>query len=418
MLIQESVNCNNNKHHCQDNTNTTTNPSLAGPSLGSSSEASVHLGLGARPIHSINRLPKELILTILRKLKPRELSSASAVCRLWYKLVNQGIPWEELCFRKWNDFPLRPIPACCGVQIKQKNDPVPGDITSSASSNSNNQINTTVLIDNSAEKWRRLYHYKSFVRKNISLVGEAIGCSSVDDDTQGIENTLIRFKQAFWSSRGSDSESSNEWLCYRLASPFCIVNSVTFKVFCADFQRGSPIYAPKSVVLKFFVDVDCQNPVHVSGEYPVQKTKDPQTFFLDQPVIGSYLKIELIGRRTKQSLDRMYYTCLDFVCAHGTSLRYIRNNIVANALINSVLLRKTSFEEFKGSRFTVESIAKDLRKLHEYVHACKYGQNFVGQKLEPPMCINSILNTDHELCKYFITFDSAGTNSELGLIST
>ena len=32
-------------------------------------------------------LPKELILTVLRKLKPKDLSSAAAVCRLWYKLV-------------------------------------------------------------------------------------------------------------------------------------------------------------------------------------------------------------------------------------------------------------------------------------------------------------------------------------------
>ena len=140
---------------------------------------------------------------------------------------------------------------------------------------------------------------------------------------------------------------------------------------------------------------------------------------------AGYIEVQLIGRRQKQSLDRLYYTCLDFVCAHGCSLsKYymvylqiskmgygvnlsfcpqtlegIRNNIVASSLINCILLRKRTFQEFKSSEYTVERIAKDLRTLQDLSRMDR--ENFIR--------IHSIVTIDN-LCKYFIQFEAQPTD--------
>ncbi len=47
---------------------------------------------------------------------------------------------------------------------------------------------------------------------------------------------------SYWSSRGSEDESSSEWLALRLAHPLCLVSAVSIMPFLAFFQRVRAVF--------------------------------------------------------------------------------------------------------------------------------------------------------------------------------
>ena len=68
------------------------------------------------------------------------------------------------------------------------------------------------------------------------LVVHAVGASSTDAHDQGPQN-LLRDDNQFWSSTGSDSQDSTEWLQFR-SEGLCCVQAVQIQGFRADFQPG------------------------------------------------------------------------------------------------------------------------------------------------------------------------------------
>ena len=71
---------------------------------------------------------------------------------------------------------------------------------------------------------------------------------NVEENAANVLTTLHRFNpmlgirtRAYWSSKGSASEDSAEWLLLRLAHPACLVRSVAVRPFRATFQRVSPL---------------------------------------------------------------------------------------------------------------------------------------------------------------------------------
>ena len=68
------------------------------------------------------------------------------------------------------------------------------------------------------------------------LVVHAVGASSTDAHDQGPQN-LLRDDNQFWSSTGSDSQDSHEWLQLRTEG-LCCVQAVQIQGFRAHFQPG------------------------------------------------------------------------------------------------------------------------------------------------------------------------------------
>lgn len=68
------------------------------------------------------------------------------------------------------------------------------------------------------------------------LVVHPVDASSTDAHDQGPQN-LLRDDNQFWSSTGSDSQDSNEWLQLRCEG-LCCVQAVQIQGFRANFQPG------------------------------------------------------------------------------------------------------------------------------------------------------------------------------------
>ncbi|KAJ3682108.1 hypothetical protein LUZ60_014681 [Juncus effusus] len=104
------------------------------------------------------------------------------------------------------------------------------------------------------------------------------------------------------------------------------------------FQIGHPIYASRSVrfkmgyskmhetflanVEKYLIADDNYVWTYVSPEFHMQQENLLQSFKLPRPVlcIGGVIKIELIGRVQKHSMDSLFYICINHVQVIGRSL--------------------------------------------------------------------------------------------------
>lgn len=97
------------------------------------------------------------------------------------------------------------------------------------------------------------------------LICRSLADSSHDHASQTIAETLSFDRQSFWSSSGSDSPESDEFLLYELVAPFCLVSRIEITPFKAIYQLGAPVYPPKTLVVEIsFGD----NPPHyISPEF-------------------------------------------------------------------------------------------------------------------------------------------------------
>lgn len=76
--------------------------------------------------------------------------------------------------------------------------------------------------------------------------------SSSHDYNQTIHLTLNTTNlNTFWSSTGSDTKDSTEWLLYQIKESPCIISSVMVTAFQALFHPNDPIYPPEK--LRFLI---------------------------------------------------------------------------------------------------------------------------------------------------------------------
>lgn len=182
---------------------------------------------------------------------------------------------------------------------------------------------------------------------STSLIRNVLGASSTDHVEESALNLLIPEERvtfgmgvSYWSSKGSDSAGSMDWVALRLAHPLCLLREIRLRPFKAWFQPGAPIYAPQFVRFRvggaMLFDPgnwqlgpawlppappeppqaddpggwDAGGGTWESPLFPVDpNSAADQLFELPQPVlcVGGLLVIELIGKVKQQLQDNLFY---------------------------------------------------------------------------------------------------------------
>ncbi|KAH6578517.1 hypothetical protein BASA61_000275 [Batrachochytrium salamandrivorans] len=149
------------------------------------------------------------------------------------------------------------------------------------------------------------------------LIQCGVSASSTDQESQDIECTLDELSHTFWSSTGSENPLSNEYLIYKLKQP-SIITGFEIKPFKANFQRGTPTYAPRFVSISVGFTENPMEMHYASPLYPVENENRTQSFNLAPTLVyGRFVRIHLHGRVSRQPTDEMLYTVLESVNCFG-----------------------------------------------------------------------------------------------------
>ncbi|KAJ3270245.1 hypothetical protein HK104_004963, partial [Borealophlyctis nickersoniae] len=152
----------------------------------------------------------------------------------------------------------------------------------------------------------------------MQLLMEGIEASSEDDEHQTIACTLDDSSRNFWSSKGSPDNTTSEYLIYKMVQPICVVTRVEVVPYKARYQRGMPIYAPRSVAVSVGFHQEAENMHYVSEEFPVENSNVTHTFNIKPTlVVGGFLRLDLRGRYQRQPGDNLFYTVLESVKCFG-----------------------------------------------------------------------------------------------------
>lgn len=145
----------------------------------------------------------------------------------------------------------------------------------------------------------------------IPLTGVA---ESSHDFDQSISRTLSVVDGMFWSSLGSETTDSNEFLRYQMEYP-AFVFWVGVRLFRAGYQGGI-LYAPVQFQLKIGMQDGVWN--YVSDPITAEVTESLQhLILLPALILGSYFELSLIGKRQTQETDRLYYVAIEHVRCVG-----------------------------------------------------------------------------------------------------
>ncbi|KAI8901799.1 hypothetical protein BC833DRAFT_77034 [Globomyces pollinis-pini] len=175
-------------------------------------------------------------------------------------------------------------------------------------------------VANAAPNPRALYKELAFLSNEyhypIQLILTSLTSSSFDSPRQTIKKTTELDPFSFWSSTGTDTDDTDEFLDYQLVHYTSMITSIHIKSFLAQYQRGLPYYAPKEISFSIAF-TKFHKPHYISKRYPVKDSPDVQVFPLDNIVIGGYIKLHLHGKYNTQSSDGKYYTAIESVLIMG-----------------------------------------------------------------------------------------------------
>eukprot|EP00899_Mesostigma_viride_P002530 jgi/Mesvir1/12278/Mv00488-RA.1 len=178
---------------------------------------------------------------------------------------------------------------------------------------------------------------------------DALAASSTDHPEESIANTTrvatIRssHQPSYWSSLGSASAESNDWLLYQTSAPLTMIHEIHLRPFKATFQRLQPIYSAKRVRFRLGfckspqqfraaqqagraripLDLDVADGSfvwsYISPEFPMAQEDALQCFKLPSPqlCVGGTLCVELLGKVQTQEFDNLFYICMDQVKVVG-----------------------------------------------------------------------------------------------------
>jgi hypothetical protein len=255
-------------------------------------------------------LPEAVLSCILAHLdSPQDLARAEAVCCYWRRICLSSSLWLRLTARHavgvpWDTQPILHKRLACAV-FRPPDD--------------------------------------------ASLIAEALAASSTDHAMESVQNTLSALTTnsdwdapCYWSSTGSASADTSDWLLYRLCSKVCVVHAVQLQPYFAAFQaplNGNPLrplYSPQRCRVQLS-PVEPLSPdgwadevavaagcvwEHTSDAMPVANLNEMQTLTLPKPVLcfGGMLRIVLEGRVERQAADDLYYVCICRATALGVPL--------------------------------------------------------------------------------------------------
>lgn len=142
---------------------------------------------------------------------------------------------------------------------------------------------------------------------------KGIAESSHDFD-QDIRRTLSVDVGLFWSSIGSASTDSNEYLRYSLQYP-AFVFWVGVRLFRAGYQ-GGVLYPPVQFQLKIGMQDGAWS--YISNPITAQVTESLQHLIvLPALILGSYFELVLLGKQQTQETDNLYYVAIEQVRCVG-----------------------------------------------------------------------------------------------------
>jgi hypothetical protein len=161
---------------------------------------------------------------------------------------------------------------------------------------------------------------RQFDRISISLPQSYVSVSSRDSIEQG-GHCVLHDNDTFWSSVGSASSDSDEFITLKLYST-SLLSKISIMPYKAVYQRRVPIYAP----LKFmFLIGFTMNEFHYqSPEFEIENKN--QMFDFDVSSLfafGLFVKVVLIGKRTRQPGDELFYTALQRIKIEGVEMNQI-----------------------------------------------------------------------------------------------
>ena len=261
-----------------------------------------------------------------------------------------------------------------------------------------------------------IFDFHTAIRKYVARVLSSVSSNSLlrmwplcatsyDNNHENLDNVISPIVKSlrgfsYWSSVGTDDESSGESLAFALDTPLTVIQSISVRPFQAWFQDECPIYGSKKIQFRIggvpmFEDTRTLDPMQqvdfaaadlgidgdnvnlskavlldtyrkrkyngtliavpslrihheetvsqirsrsrdtaccvgqwdeatatwTSPQYDLRNVDELQTFTLPGVVcVGGYVRIDLIGRNSRQEIDNKYYTCLGRVCITGQPL--------------------------------------------------------------------------------------------------
>ncbi|KAJ3678644.1 hypothetical protein LUZ60_002447 [Juncus effusus] len=265
---------------------------------------------------------------------PADVARASSVSRSWHNFVISNELGKRLATQLYPE-----ISNFTSVQLS----PNPSNPLTSQPSSSNSTEQQ--ILENQHRVYTYLSHAILNPRNSDNCVLHCIGASSTDNfPEESILNTLepndrVELRPSYWSSGGQIDENAPECLVYKLDADLYVLDEIRIKPFKAYFQYDHPIYSSKKVRFKMGyakvnlpeLDEDSLEDdglstgddnyvwTHISPEYSMSQESTLQSFKLPRPVlcIGGILKVELLGRVQKQTIDGLFYICVCHVQVIG-----------------------------------------------------------------------------------------------------
>ncbi|KAI8819550.1 uncharacterized protein EV422DRAFT_598028 [Fimicolochytrium jonesii] len=222
-------------------------------------------------------------------------------------------------------------------------------------------IHFTSLIPHPKPFFIALGHATRRAHSNpMSLLAAGIAASSEDDDRQSIDQTLEESARSFWSSKGTADAEAGEWLTYRMRQMVCVVTKVVVTPYKARYQRGMPVYAPRSISF------------HVGFHPEPEKMHYSSDMFAMQNENG-----KTPDGVQKQPGDNLYYTVLQSVNCLGLPIGLIADQPdLSIPLLHLSDTLKSSYPKHRDLAWTAnwdmdspsESDTTLLHALHVHLH--------------------------------------------------
>jgi len=215
--------------------------------------------------------------------------------------------------------------------------------------------------------FKELVRTRALVKQAEYLTISPVGRSSADATVQEIDCTVSPTLR-FWSSTGSTTPESNEYLIYSLQEK-TLVTTVEISFYQALYQLGRPCYASQRV--RVSVGDRLGEYHYVSPDFSVSNIPNIQTLPIYPAIVsGKFVRIDLLGKQQTQAPDNRFYSCVRWLSVRGIDLVCLKQNQRTPVLANQFL--PESVPEIPVSQRI------DLAELATSMYSTRGGGSFQG----------------------------------------
>ena len=328
------------------------------------------------PRSALERLPDDVLATILARLDWRSLAAAEESSPEIRRVVVERRAWGACVARSV----AVARAATAGGAFGDAAGGGTGDAVRRFAAD-RASVRVSALLKQFARKLAREPRPRARGSRSFppNLAVEALCASSTDrDPEESVDRVLAprsrggsRKPPSYWSSAGSTTRDATDHVVLRLNAPLAVVHAVWIAPFRAYFQRGKPTFAPARIRVHVGLSPNnrpdgaddgdgggCSGPrrprrpfsggftpggysdppgaaahdwrtgeslgtwLWSSPEFEVAPSETPQRFPLPTPAlcVGGIVAVELAGRHARQASDGLWYVALAHVRVEGVSL--------------------------------------------------------------------------------------------------